>query len=226
MVDVSVTIPCLNEEAGIGPCITKITQVFERHRLDGEIVVCDNGSTDASAQIASALGALVVHQPQRGYGLAYRTAFDAASGSVIIMGDADNSYDFEEIPRLLEALDDADFVVGNRQIQPGAMPWLHRYVGNPLFSWLMRHVFQLHISDSHCGFGAIRRDALDRLHLESPGMEFASEILIKARKHGLRITEIPITYWPRQGKSKLRPFADGLRHLRLMLKELLSHNSY
>lgn len=219
---VSVVMPCLNEEEGVGECISKIKKVFGSHRLKGEIIVVDNGSTDNSAKIASSLGAKVIHQPKKGYGNAYLKGFEEAKGSYIIIGDADDSYDFSEIPRFLDALENHDIVIGNRKrIKKGAMPFLHRYIGNPFFSCLLKNLFSIRISDSHCGFGAIKKEKLARLGLNSTGMEFASEILIKAKKKNLKMTEIPITYYPRKGKPKLRTFRDGLRHLVLITKEYL-----
>lgn len=219
---VSVVIPCLNEEAGIGNCISKVKKVFDSHKLKGEIIVVDNGSTDNSARIASYSGAKVVYEPRKGYGNAYLKGFEEAKGGYIIMGDADDSYDFSEIPRFLDALENHDIVIGNRKhIKKGAMPFLHRYIGNPLFSCLLKNLFSIKISDSHCGFGAIKKEEFARLGLKSTGMEFASEILIKAKKKNLKMTEIPITYYPRKGKPKLRTFRDGLRHLVLITKEYL-----
>lgn len=218
----SVVMPCLNEEEGVGGCINKIKEVFEHNRILGEVIVVDNGSTDSSAMIASSLGAKVVCQPKKGYGAAYLKGFAEAKGEYILMGDADSSYDFLEIPRFLDALENHDLVIGNRKyIKKGAMPFLHRYVGNPFFSWLLKNLFSIRISDSHCGFGAIKKEELARLGLKSTGMEFASEILIKAKKKNLKMAEIPITYYPRKGKPKLRTFRDGLRHLVLITKEYL-----
>jgi glycosyltransferase involved in cell wall biosynthesis len=218
MESISVLLPCYNEEEGVGICIDKINKVFDKERLDGEILVIDNGCTDNTVEVAKTLGVKVVDEPKTGYGNAYLAGFKKAKGDVIILGDADNSYDFYDIPRLLENIKDADFVIGNRIKQKGSMSLLHR-IGNPIFSWLLRNLFKINISDSHCGFGAIRKEALNKLNLKSSGMEFASEILIKAKKKGLKIKEIDIDYYPRIGKSKLRSFRDGFRHLGLIARE-------
>ena len=220
---VSVVMPCYNEEQGLPVCIAKIKEVFKANYLKGEIIVVDNASTDNSAAVAASLGAKLIPEPNKGYGSAYLAGLKHCKGRSIILGDADNSYDFYEIPRFLEALKDHDMVIGHRKyVKKGAMPLLHRYVGNPFFSFLLRFLFKINISDSHCGFGAIKRSALKKLALTSTGMEFASEILIKARKADLAIMEIPITYHPRLGTSKLRPFQDGLRHLVLIMREYLA----
>jgi len=225
MVEVSVVLPCLNEAEGVGICIRKIQEVFRNEGIIGEIIVVDNGCTDRTVEIALGLGydnVRVVSENKKGYGSAYLCGFKYARGDVIVMGDADDSYDFYDIPRFLLALKDSDFVVGNRNVVlRGAMPYLHRRVGQPMFYAIMRYALRIPISDSHCGFGVIRRVDLDKLGLASSGMEFASEILIKAKKKGLLIREIPIVYSPRLGTSKLRTFRDGARHLRLIAKELL-----
>jgi len=221
MESVSVLLPCYNEEKGVGICIKKIKDVFDVENIKGEILVIDNGCTDNTTSIARSLGAKVVYEPRKGYGNAYLAGFREAKGDIIILGDADNSYDFYDIPRFLEKIEDADFVIGNRKkIKKNAMPLLHK-IGNRLFSELLRSFFKIKISDSHCGFGAIKREAIDKLELKSSGMEFASEILIEAKRKGLKIDEIDINYYPRLGKSKLRSFRDGLRHLNLMFKEKL-----
>lgn len=224
--EISVVIPCLNEEEGVGICISKIQEVFFQLGIEGEVIIVDNGCTDNTINIVKSFSdprIRIVHQPRRGYGNAYLAGFKYAEGKIIIMGDADNSYDFYDISRFLEALKENDFVIGNRaSIEYGAMPSLHRYIGKPMFSFLMKSFFNLKISDSHCGFGAIKKEALDKLNLKSGGMEFASEILIKARKKGLKIAEIPIVYSPRIGESKLRTFKDGARHLRLIFNETIN----
>lgn len=224
--EVSVVIPCLNEEKGVGICIRKIQEVFSQFEIDGEIIIVDNGCTDNTINVVNSFfdpRIRIIYQSVRGYGNAYREGFKYASGGIIVMGDADNSYDFYDIPRFLDALRENDFVIGNRSIiKNGSMPALHRYIGRPVFSVLMRGFFDLKISDSHCGFGAIKKEFLDGLNLKSSGMEFASEILIKAKKQGLKIAEIPIVYSPRLGNSKLRTFKDGARHLNLIIKEVLN----
>ncbi len=222
-IDVSVLLPCLNEEAGIGICLTKIQKVFEEQKINGEIIVIDNGSSDNTLKIASSFkNVRVILEPRKGYGYAYLAGFNVAKGSVIVMGDADNSYDFHDIPRFLKELENADFVIGNRKyVSKNSSPLVHRYIGRPVFSILLRWLFHLNISDSHCGYGAIKKSSLDKLNLKSTGMELASEILIKAKKNHLMISEIPIKYSPRLGKSKLRTFSDGKRHLKLIAYEFL-----
>ena len=226
MEKVSVLMPCLNEENGVGICIKKIQEVFKKENIDGEIIVIDNGSTDKTIDIVKSFGVKVIHELRRGYGNAYLTGFKHATGDIIIMGDADNTYNFYDIPKFLYEIKDSDFVIGNRKyLNKNSSPFLHRYIGRPVFSILLRWLFHLNISDSHCGFGAIKRDALDKLKLQSIGMEFASEILIKAQKNHLRIKEIPIIYYDRIGSSKLRTFKDGTRHLYLITKEFLNQVS-
>jgi hypothetical protein len=219
--DVSVVMPCLNEETTIASCIDRAREGLERAGLTGEVVVADNGSTDRSVEIARAHGARVVHVPGRGYGAAYRGGFAAARGRVVVMGDSDDTYDFSRLGDLVGRLEQgADLVLGSRlkgDISPGAMPWLHRYVGNPLLSATLNLFYRTRISDTHSGFRAFRRDAYERLGLRTTGMEFASEMLIVAARSGWRIAEIPIAYHPRAGESKLRTFRDGWRHLRLLL---------
>jgi hypothetical protein len=182
--------------------------------------VADNGSDDGSAELAEAVGATVVHEPRRGYGRAYLAGFAAARGDYIVMVDADLTYDFEEIPRFVSELDKgAELVMGNRMenIQPGAMPWMNRYIGNPLLSGFLKLLYRTRVQDAHCGMRAVRRDALAKLDLRTDGMEFASEMVIRAAKAELKVSEFPIALHPRGGKSKLNPFNDGWRHLRLML---------
>lgn len=218
--DISVVIPSLDEEATIADCITKIRQVFADLGTEGEIIVADS-SHDQTPEIAASLGAVVVRPEKMGYGNAYLAGLARARGTYIVIGDADNTYDFLEIPGLLEPLNaGADMVLGSRlrgTILPGAMPTLHHYIGNPLLTWLLNRVFHTHISDSHSGFRAIRRDALERLPLKTGGMEFASEMIIEAAIAGMRIEEVPITYHPRRSPSKLQSFSDGWRHVRFML---------
>ncbi len=216
----SVVLPALNEERTIGECIQKIRRVFADLGIDGEIIIADS-SDDRTAAIAADCGATVVRPEAMGYGNAYLAGLARARGRYIVMGDADATYDFLEIPKLLAPLEDgADLVLGSRlrgTIEPGAMPALHRYVGNPLLTWLLNRIFSIRISDAHTGFRAIRRDALERLDLKTGGMEFASEMVIEAAKTGLSIAEVPITYRPRITPSKLASFSDGWRHLRFMM---------
>ncbi|MGH3991830.1 MAG: glycosyltransferase family 2 protein, partial [Pseudonocardiaceae bacterium] len=212
--------PCLNEEASIERCVKRAREALQGHGWLGEVIVADNGSEDGSAELARAAGALVVYEPRRGYGSAYLAGFAAATGEYILMADADLTYDFGDIPRFVEELDGgADLVMGDRMkgIQPGAMPWLHRYVGNPVLTGILNLFFRTGVRDAHCGMRAVRREALPRLDLRTTGMEFASEMVIRAGKARLDIAEIPIHYHPREGDSKLSSFRDGWRHLRFLL---------
>jgi glycosyltransferase involved in cell wall biosynthesis len=217
---VSVVIPCLNEEANIERCVTDALAALAANALSGEVIVVDNASVDRSAEIAAAAGARVVHEPRRGYGSAYLAGFAAAKGRYIVMADADLTYDFGEIPNFVAALDSgAQLVIGNRManIQPGAMPWMHRYIGNPLLTGLLNLFFRTGVRDAHCGMRALRADALEALDLRTTGMEFASEMVIRAAKAHLRIAEVEIEYHPRGGESKLSRYRDGWRHLRFLL---------
>lgn len=219
---VSVVIPCLNEAAGIGRCVDKAIRGLRALNVPGEVIVIDNGSTDGSPEIAAAAGARVVHERRRGYGAAYLRGFREAGGRYFVMGDGDDSYDFLDLPRFVEPLlrGDVDMVMGSRlkgHILPGAMPWTHRWIGNPILSGILRLFFGTHISDSHCGMRSFSREAYERMHLRTQGMEFASEIVVSAVREGLRIAEVPITYHPREGVSKLRSLTDAWRHMRFML---------
>ncbi len=217
---VSVVIPCLNEAENIELCVRSALEVMEREGIRGEVVVADNASEDDSARLARAAGAHVVTETRRGYGSAYLAGFAAARGKYIVMGDADLTYDFAEIPRFVAELENgSELVMGDRMdnIQPGAMPWLHRYVGNPLLSGILNLFFRTGIRDAHCGMRALRRDVLPRLDLRSTGMEFASEMVIRAGKEDLQVSEFSIDYRPRGGTSKLSTFRDGWRHLRFLL---------
>jgi glycosyltransferase involved in cell wall biosynthesis len=217
---VSVVIPCLNEAENIEHCVSAAFAVLGEHALSGEVIVVDNGSEDGSAELAEAAGATVVREPRRGYGRAYLAGFEAASGDYIVMIDADRTYDFREIPRFVAELDaGGELVMGNRMdnIEPGAMPWLNRYVGNPVLSGFLKLLYRTKVRDAHCGMRAVRRDALDRLDLRSEGMELASEMVIRAAKANLDVREFPIALHQRGGESKLKPFNDGWRHLRLIL---------
>jgi glycosyltransferase involved in cell wall biosynthesis len=223
---VSVVIPCLNEAENIQLCVTAALQALERMGVPGEVVVADNDSEDDSARLAEDAGARVVVEHRRGYGSAYLAGFAASKGRYIVMADADLTYDFKEIPRFVAALEEgAELVIGDRMdnIQPGAMPWLHRYVGNPILTGLLNFFFRTGIKDAHCGMRALRRDVLPRLDLRTTGMEFASEMVIRAAKENLRIAEFPIEYHPRGGESKLSSFRDGWRHLRFLLVHSPNH---
>lgn len=222
----SVVIPCLNEAENIELCVSSAMSAMARSGIPGEVIVADNGSDDGSAELAEAAGASVVREPLRGYGSAYRAGFAAARGEYIVMADADQTYDFAEIPRFLAELQDgADMIVGDRMrnIHPGAMPWHHRYIGNPLLSRLLNILFHTGVSDAHCGMRAFRRDRLELLQLRTTGMEFASEMVVRAAKAKLDIREIPIEYHPRGGESKLSSFRDGWRHLRFLLLHSPTH---
>jgi len=223
---VSVVIPCLNEAENIESCVTAALEAIMRMGVPGEVVVADNNSEDDSARLAEQAGARVVVERRRGYGSAYLAGFAASRGRYIVMADADLTYDFHEIPRFVAALEDgAEMVIGDRMdnIQPGAMPWLHRYVGNPILTGLLNLFFRTGISDAHCGMRALRREVLPRLDLRTTGMEFASEMVIRASKENLRIAEFPIEYHPRGGESKLSSFRDGWRHLRFLLVHSPNH---
>jgi glycosyltransferase involved in cell wall biosynthesis len=223
---VSVVIPCLNEAQNIEHCVLAARAAIERMGVPGEVVVADNGSEDDSAALAQRAGAHVVVEPRRGYGSAYLAGFAASRGDYIVMADADLTYDFEEIPRFVAALrDGAEMAIGDRMdnIQPGAMPWLHRYVGNPILTGLLNVLFRTGVKDAHCGMRAVRREVLGRLDLRTTGMEFASEMVIRAAKEHLTIADLPIEYHPRGGESKLSSFRDGWRHLRFLLVHSPNH---
>lgn len=220
---VSAIIPCLNEELTIGICIRKAFDAFSRRGVKGEVVVGDNGSTDRSVEIAQQLGARVVHQPVKGYGAAISAAAEAAEGKYLIMADADDSYDWSQLGDFIDALElGADFVMGNRfagGIEPGAMPLLHRYLGNPVLSTIARWLHKSPIHDFHCGMRGVTREAFHKIGARSPGMEFASEMIINAHRAGLAIREVPIKLYPdkRNRAPHLRSFRDGWRHLRLII---------
>jgi glycosyltransferase involved in cell wall biosynthesis len=224
--NVSVVIPCLNEAENIEECVTRARTVMAEAGLSGEVIVADNGSDDGSAELAKKAGALVVHEPRRGYGSAYLAGFAAAQGNYVVMADADLTYDWNEIPHFVAKLDEgAQLVMGDRMdnIHPGAMPWLHRYVGNPVLSGILNLFFRTGVRDAHCGMRGFRRDILPQLDLRTTGMEFASEMVIRASKEKLDIRQIPIEYHPRGGESKLSSFRDGWRHLRFLLVHSPTH---
>jgi len=219
---VSVVMPCLNEEEAIGTCIKKLQKVLIDNTIDGEIIICDNGSTDNSVKIAQGLGVQVVHEPKRGYGNAYLKGFSYARGKYLVMADADDTYDFNEIPNFLKKLidDKNDFVTGSRYLngfEIKSMPLLHRYIGNPLLTWILNFLFGVDYNDVYSGFRAFSHDAYRRIKPVSPGMEFNLELAINAKLAGLKIAEIPIVLHERIGKSKLETFKDGWRSLRMML---------
>jgi len=221
MIEVSVVIPCLNEEETIAPCITKAQESFKSAGLEGEVIIVDNGSTDRSAEIAKGLGARVISEKEKGYGSALRCGIEEAQGKYIIMGDGDDTYDFSQGYKFVAALKEgSDLVMGSRfngQIMPGAMSWSHRYVGNPILSGILRLFFGGNVSDSHCGLRAFTKEAYNNMGLHTSGMEFASEMVIHSLKKHLKISEIPIVYYARRGESKLDSFRDAWRHMRFML---------
>ena len=223
-IEVSIVMPCLNEEESIRQCIRMAQEGLERAGAEGEIVIADNGSTDGSQEIARELGARVVDVPAKGYGAALMGGFEAARGRYVIMGDADGSYDFGHVEAFLERLRAGDdLVMGNRfrgGIAEGAMPFLHRYLGNPVLSFVGRLLFPSAIGDFHCGLRGFSREAVLGLELDSSGMEFASEMVVKATISELKVTEVPTTLSP-DGRSRpphLRSWRDGWRHLKLLLE--------
>jgi glycosyltransferase involved in cell wall biosynthesis len=221
-----VVIPCLNEAENIEQCVRRSLEVMRDAGIRGEVVVADNNSEDGSAELAAAAGARVVHEPRRGYGSAYLAGFGAANGEYIVMLDADLTYPFDKIPDFVgELRQGAQLVMGDRMdnIQPGAMPWLHQYIGNPVLSGVLNFFFRTGIRDAHCGMRGFRRDILPALDLRTTGMEFASEMVIRASKEKLDIREFPIEYHPRGGESKLSSFRDGWRHLRFLLVHSPTH---
>lgn len=222
-VEISIVLPCLNEEEAIGGCVDTISDVIACKHLSAEILVVDNASTDRSAEIARAHGARVVFQPVRGYGNAYLKGFAEAHGKYIVMADADNTYDLSEVDDFVEPLRNGyDLVMGNRfagRMAKGAMTWSHRYIGNPILSGILRTFFHTKIRDAHCGMRAFTKDAYRLMRLRTGGMEFASEMVIKSTLNGLMISEVPTTL-DKDGRSRpphLRSWRDGWRHLRFML---------
>jgi len=220
-IEVSVVMPCLNEEESVALCIRKIKEVFIREGIRGEIIVADNGSVDRSREIAASEGARVVLEPQRGYGAAYLKGLREARGKFIIIGDSDDTYDFYDIPKFLKALKEGyNFVMGSRfkgTIKKGSMSWSHRYIGNPILSGICRLFFHTRLSDIHCGMRAFTQSAYQEMQLLTLGMEFATEMVVSALTQNLKIYEIPINYHPRKGRSKLSPLYDAWRHVRFML---------
>ncbi len=222
-IDLTILMPCLNEAETLGVCIRKAQQYLGKHQIAGEILIADNGSIDGSREIALLMGARVIPVAIRGYGAALREGIQAAFGKYIIMGDADDSYDFENLDVFVEKLDAGyDLVMGNRfkgGIKPGAMPFLHKYLGNPVLSSIGKLFFQSDVGDFHCGLRGFRREAIVEMKLQTLGMEFASEMVIKAILNSLKITEVPTILSP-DGRSRpphLRTWQDGWRHLRFML---------
>ena len=219
--EISIILPCLNEEKAIGFCIDEIKEAIRKNKLNAEIIVVDNGSTDNSCNIIKRKQVKLINEERKGYGSAYLRGFETARGKYIFMADSDGTYDFREIPNFIKYLrQDYDFVIGDRfkkEIPKGAMPWFHKYIGNPMLSEIFRIFFKTKINDIHSGMRAVRKDLLKQLNLRTTGMEFASEMIIKAIRNKLRVKEIPINYRTRMGESKLRSLKDGWRHLRFML---------
>jgi glycosyltransferase involved in cell wall biosynthesis len=219
--EISVVIPCLNEEEAVGKVVDQALEGVRRSGRTGEVIVVDNASTDRSAEVAAEHGAIVVHEQRPGYGSAYLAGFAHARGTFIVMGDADETYPMQELAPFVERLAAGDdLVMGSRfegTIHGEAMPWLNRHIGNPILTGLLNVLFGVKISDAHCGMRAVRSDALPVLDLHSTGMEFASEMVFKAFRRKLRISEIPIDYYPRVGESKLNRFGDAWRHVKFML---------
>ena len=221
--ELTILMPCLNEAETLAICIEKAKTFLKNGNIQGEILIADNGSQDGSEQIAKQCGARVIHVNQRGYGAALQSGIQHALGQYIIMGDADNSYNFLDLmPFLTHLRAGVDLVMGNRfkgKIEPGAMPFLNKYLGNPILSFLGRCFFQSTIGDFHCGLRGFKREVIQQLQLKSQGMEFASEMIAKASLKHLKIVEVPTVLAP-DGRSRpphLRPWRDGWRHLRLLL---------
>jgi glycosyltransferase involved in cell wall biosynthesis len=223
-IELSIVMPCLNEAETIETCIIKAKEFLAKSSINGEIVIGDNGSTDGSQQIAEKCGARVVHIAIKGYGNASAGVIKAAKGKHVIIGDSDDSYDFSNLAPFVERLNEGyDLVIGNRfkgNIHHTAMPFLNKYLGNPILSFIGRLFIRSHIGDFHCGLRGFRQDIVDVLQLQTPGMEFASEMIVKATLHKFKITEVPVTLSPdgRTRPSHLRPWKDGWRHLRFLLR--------
>ncbi|MDJ0842673.1 glycosyltransferase family 2 protein [Crocosphaera sp.] len=221
--ELSIIMPCLNEAETLATCIKKAQGYLEQYNISGEVLIADNGSQDGSQDIATDMGARIVNVKQKGYGSALRGGIAAAKGQFIVMGDADDSYDFTQLEPFIHKLRDGyDLVMGNRfkgGIKPGAMPFLHKYLGNPVLSWVGKLFFGCPCNDFHCGLRGFRRTAIESLNLRTTGMEFASEMVVKASLYRLKITEVPTTLSP-DGRSRpphLRTWRDGWRHLRFLL---------
>jgi len=219
--DISLVIPTMNEEEGIGECIDRAQNAFDTLDMDGEIIISDS-STDRTPEIAREKGAKVVTPDKPGYGYAYRYGFERAEGDLIAMGDGDTTYDFEELPDLIQKMreKDADMVMGSRldgDIKPGSMPKLHKYIGNPLLTKFLNKFYGAGVSDAHSGMRVIKKDALDQLNLKTDGMEFASEMIMEAGARDLKVVEKPIIYHEREGDATLHSFKDGWRHVKFML---------
>jgi glycosyltransferase involved in cell wall biosynthesis len=222
-VELSIVLPCLNEERTVGICVMQAMSFLSNHNIRGEVIMADNGSSDRSVEVAQAKGACIVHVDEKGYGNALKGGFQAARGKFIIMADADESYDLVNLMPFVEKLRDGyDLVMGNRfqgGIQKGAMPWHHRYIGNPILSLVGQLFFKTPARDFHCGLRGFTKAAIEKMNLQTTGMEFASEIVIKASILGMRVCEVPTILSPdgRDRPPHLRSFRDGWRHLRFLL---------
>ena len=218
--ELSVILPCRNEEAALESCITQIKKTIKKHNINAEIIVSDS-STDSSPKIAKQNKVKLIKHDKEGYGIAYLEGFKHTKGKYLFMADADGSYDFNEIPKFLNQLKNGhDLIIGNRfkgKIEKKAMPFHHRYIGNPILSFILRIFFKTKVHDIHSGMRAISQKALKKLNLKTTGMEFASEMIIRASQQNLKIKEIPINYYKRKGNSKLRSLADGWRHIKLTI---------
>jgi glycosyltransferase involved in cell wall biosynthesis len=218
---ISVLIPCLDEEDAVGAVVDQAWEGIARSGRAGEVIVIDNDSSDRSAAVASEHGATVISEPRRGYGSAYLAGLAAARGDYIVMGDADETYPLQALAPFVDKLENGDdLVLGSRfkgEIHGDAMPWLNRRIGNPILTGLLNVLFGVRVSDAHCGMRAVKRDVLPVLDLHSTGMEFASEMVFKAYRRGLSVSEVPIDYYPRVGESKLNRVGDAWRHVRFML---------
>lgn len=222
-IELSIVLPCLNEERTVGVCVSKAVNFLKQHGVNGEVILADNGSTDASVQIASKAGAVIKNVEQKGYGMALRGGFESARGKYIIMADSDDSYDLDNLMPFVEKLREGyDLVMGNRfkgGIKKGAMPWHHRYIGNPVLSFLGKLFFKTPANDFHCGLRGFTKNAIEKMNLQTTGMELASEIVIKSSIIGMKTCEVPTTLSPdgRDRPPHLRSFRDGWRHLRFLL---------
>jgi glycosyltransferase involved in cell wall biosynthesis len=218
--EISIILPCRNEEQALPFCLKQIKEVIKENNLSAEIIVSDS-SDDKSPEIAKKENVILVKHDKEGYGIAYLEAFKMTKGKYIFMADADASYDFKEIPNFIKQLKNGfDMVIGNRfagKMQDKAMSFSHRYIGNPILSFMLKLFFGTKIKDSQCGMRAIKKESLEKLNLQTSGMEFASEMIIKALKNNLKIKELPIGYYPRMGNSKFKPFRDAFKHIQFML---------
>lgn len=222
-IELSIVLPCLNEEKTVGNCVARAMSFLKTSKVKGEVIVADNGSTDKSIEVAEKNGARVVRVSEKGYGNALMGGFEAAKGKYIIMADADESYDLVNLMPFVEKLREGyDLVMGNRfkgGIKKGAMPWHHKYIGNPILSFIGQLFFKTPAKDFHCGLRGFTKEAIKRMNLQTTGMEFASEIVVKASILGMKVTEVPTTLSPdgRDRPPHLRSFRDGWRHLRFLL---------